>query len=441
MQVAQKYKDQGLNALKKVILLLFAAMLVLSACSSGSNESASSDPSKKEITIWAWDRNFNVAALEVAKELYVSKHPDVTINIIENAQDDIVQKLNTGLNSGTTKGLPNIVLIEDQRAQNFLQSYTDSFRDMSDKIKPEDFADYKIGATSLDGKQYGIPFDSGVTGLFVRTDYLQEAGYTMDDLQDITWDQYIEIGKNVKEKTGKFMLTQDPKDLGILRMMAQSAGKWYMKDDGKTPDLADNPALKEAMETYKKMMDANIIDSHADWAQFVAKVNSGDVASVPTGNWFVASIKAEASQSGKWAVAPFPRLTNNADSVNASNLGGSSWYVLNMDGSDTAADFMTQTFGSDPQMYQKLLTDIGVVGSLNAASTGSAYDAEDAFFSNQKIYTDFAKWSQSVPRVNYGLHTYAIEDIMAVAVQSYLGGTDLDTALKDAQAQAEAQLK
>ena len=39
--------------------------------------------------------------------------------IVENAQEDIVQKLNTALGSGTTKGLPNIVLIEDYRAQSF----------------------------------------------------------------------------------------------------------------------------------------------------------------------------------------------------------------------------------------------------------------------------------------------------------------------------------
>lgn len=328
--------------MKKSLILMLAGMLLmltLSACAagpggaggsggpegtadSGAGNGGGGSGGSQEITVWAWDPNFNIAALRIAKERYEAKHPDVKVNIVEYAQADIVQKLNTGLNSGTTKGLPNIVLIEDYRAQNFLQAYPDAFRDMSGAIKAEDFAEYKIGPTSYNGKQYGVPFDSGATGLYVRTDYLEQAGYTVDDLTNIDWNQYIEIGKKVKEATGKDMLTQDPNDLGIIRVMAQSAGTWYLKEDGKTPNLADNPVIKEALETYKAMFDANIVKMNADWSQFLAAFNNGDVASVPTGNWITPSVKAEASQAGKWAVVPTPRLAGSAGAVGASSLGG-----------------------------------------------------------------------------------------------------------------------
>ena len=72
---------------------------------------------KKKITAWAWDKNFNIAALEEAKAIYNEENPDVEIEIVEHAQDDVIQKLNTGLSSGTTSGLPNLVLIEDYRIQ------------------------------------------------------------------------------------------------------------------------------------------------------------------------------------------------------------------------------------------------------------------------------------------------------------------------------------
>ncbi|ALA40247.1 ABC transporter substrate-binding protein [Paenibacillus peoriae] len=427
---------------KMTFLLLIASLILLSACSSNSEKAATTtDSGKKEITVWAWDPNFNIAALKLAKDRYVAKHPDVTVNIVEYAQNDIVQKMNAGLNSGSTKGLPNVVLIEDYRAQNFLQAYPDSFHDMSSTIKASDFADYKIGPTSYNGKQYGVPFDSGVMGLYVRTDYLEQAGYKVADLTNIDWDKFIEIGKAVKQKTGKEMLTQDPNDLGLIRGMIQTAGSWYLKEDGKTPNLAGNPALKEALLTYKSLFDANIVKMNADWSQFLAAFNSGAVASVPTGNWITPSIKAEASQSGKWAVVPFPKLKNIPESVNASSLGGSSWYVLNSDGQDTAADFLKETFGTDQELYQDMLSKIGIVGSLNAASSGKAYDVEDPYFGGDKVYKKFAEWTKQVPKVNYGLHTYAIEDIMTVEIQNYLNGKDVDAVLKDAQGQAEAQLK
>ncbi|MCR8660244.1 ABC transporter substrate-binding protein [Paenibacillus endoradicis] len=432
--------------MKKLLTVMLASFMLLTACSSNTNtgnngNTGSNTTGKQEITVWAWDKAFNIAAMEKAKEAYAKTNPDVSVKIIENAQADIIQKLNAGFNSGTSKSLPTIVLIEDYRAQSFLQAYPDSFFALDEFINTADFADYKIGSTSFDGKQYGVPFDSGVTGLYVRTDYLEEAGYTVADLQDITWDQYIEIGKAVKAKTGKDMLTQDPNDLGLIRMMIQSAGSWYMEEDGTTPALANNAALAQAFETYKNIMDAGFVKVISDWSQFVGAFNSGEVATIPTGNWITASVKAEADQSGKWAIVPFPTLPNIAESVHASNLGGSSWYVLNVDGKEAAAEFLKATFASNVDLYQSLVTDIGVIGTFKAAATGDAYTKEDEFFGGQKAISDLAAWTEKIPNVNYGMHTYAIEDLLVVEMQNYLNGTDLKKALGNAQTQAESQIK
>lgn len=429
--------------MKKVLFLLMVSILLLTACSSGANNTDQSEDTKDKnnITVWAWDPNFNVKAIEMAKEVYQTEKSDVEINIIENAQDDIIQKLNTSLSSGTTKGLPNIVLIEDYRAQSFLQAYPDAFHELTDSFNAEDFAPYKMTTTSLDGKNYGLPFDTGVAGLYVRTDYLEQAGYSVEDLKNADWDKYIEIGKKVKEVTGKQMLTLDPNDLGQIRMMIQSSGSWYLKEDGVTPNLADNESLKKAFEVYKGLLDSDIVKPVSDWSQFLAAFNSGEVASLPTGNWITPSIKAEASQSGKWAVVPFPKLPGIESSVNATNLGGSSWYVLDVPGKENAVDFLTKTFGSNADLYQDLVTEIGAIGTYMPATEGEAYKATDEFFGGQAIVADFSEWTKQIPQVNYGLHTYAIEDILVVEMQNYLKGKDIDQVLKDAQSQAEAQIK
>ncbi|MGN7296760.1 ABC transporter substrate-binding protein [Ferdinandcohnia sp. SAFN-114] len=428
--------------MKKVIALLMVSMLLLAACSSGSSNSTEPEGNSdtNEVTVWAWDPNFNIKAIELAKEVYSAENPDVNIKIIENAQDDIVQKLNTSLSSGTTKGLPNIVLIEDYRAQSFLQAYPDMFHPLTGAYKTEDFVPYKVEATSVNDENYGLPFDSGVTGLYVRTDYLAEAGYTVEDLQNIDWKEYIEIGKKVKEATGKRLLTLDPNELGIIHTMIQSAGEWYVKEDGTTPHIADNKALKKSFEIYKELVENDLMNFHSDWNQFLATFNGGEVATVTTGNWITPSIKAESSQSGKWAVVPHPTLPG-IESVNASNLGGASWYVLNVPGKENAVDFLTKTFGSNVDLYQKLVTEIGVIGTYIPATEGEAYQRTDEFFGGQSIVSDFSKWAEEIPQVNYGMHTYAIESILIVSMQNYLNGQDLDTVLKDAQQQAETQIK
>ena len=71
-----------------------------------------------DVTIWCWDTNFNGAAMREAAARYNATHPDVNIIIDDSdTQDNIRQKLQTQLLAGTTEGLPDIVLIQDDQAQ------------------------------------------------------------------------------------------------------------------------------------------------------------------------------------------------------------------------------------------------------------------------------------------------------------------------------------
>lgn len=429
--------------LKKVAAFAMAAVLAfgLVGCgSSGSSKSASSKNSKK-ITVWAWDEAFNIKAAKEAAEIYKGIDKDAEINVVTMAQDDIVAKLNTSLSSKSYDGLPDVVLIEDYRIQGYLQSYEDEFYDLSSVIKNDDFAEYKTGVNNINGKVYGVPFDSGVAGLFYRTDILEQAGYKADDLKDITWEKYIEIGKKVKEKTGKYMCTLDPSDIGQIRMMLQSAGAWYTDKDGRVT-VSNNQAMKDAIKIYKDLVDAGITKQTSDWNQFVGAFNNGDVASVITGCWIAPSIKAATDQSGKWAVAAFPRMGSNSSSVNASSIGGAGWYVLkNTGNSELAADFLAKTFGSNADLMNSLAKDISLVSTLNKASDCQAYKDKDDFFGGQEIFGDFASWTAKVPSVNYGLHTYAIEDMMTEAVSAIVGGADMDKTLKSYQSKIEAAVQ
>lgn len=428
---------------KKILSLLLVSALCMGTVGCGSsNDSGNKDKdtasNNKKITIWAWDESFNIKAANEAKEIYLKDNPDVDVEVVTMAQDDIVAKLNTNLASGSYEGLPDIVLIEDYKVQNYLTAYQDEFADLSSIASADDFAAFKTGVNVIDGKLYGIPFDSGVAATFYRTDLIEQAGYTKEDMENLTWDKYIEIGKAVKEKTGVSICTLDPSDLGQIRMMLQSAGSWYTDEDGNV-DIANNQALKDAIQVYKNLVEADITKQSADWDQFVGAFNNGDVATVPTGCWISASIKNAEDQSGKWAVAAFPRMSANSDSVNASSCGGAGWYVLkNVGDYETAVDFLGKTFASDADLMNQLASDIGLVSTLNAASTGSNYTAGDDFYGGQAVTGDLAKWNGDVPTVNYGLHTYAIEDIMTEAMQEILNGADIDSTLAKYQTQIEA---
>ena len=126
--------------MKKLIALLMVLALMLSFTACGGAATPKTD---NVVTVWAWDEAFNIKAVNDAAELYKTINPDVTIEVVNMAQEDIVQKLNTSLASATYEGLPEIVLIEDYRIQGYLRSFPDEFADLSPIAKPEDFAAFK----------------------------------------------------------------------------------------------------------------------------------------------------------------------------------------------------------------------------------------------------------------------------------------------------------
>ena len=393
-----------------------------------------------EVTVWCWAPEFNGAAMNEAIGRYTKTHPDVTIKVVDFAKADLEQKLQTQLASGQTAGLPDIVLIEDYGAKKYLLSFPGAFEPLTTKIDYTQFAPYKVELATVEGQTYSLPFDSGVSGLFYRSDLLADAGYKAADLQDITWDQMIEIGKAVKAKTGKPMFSIDQNDAGAIRIMMQSAGTWYFKADG-SANIKDNPVFKSALSTWVKILQTpDLYKAVSGWGDYTGAFNNGDVAGVFTGVWMTGGIKGN-NMSGKWAVAPTPRL-DIAGSTHYSNLGGSSWYVLSSaPAKDTAIDFLKTEWASDVDFYQKILVGQGAFSSYLPARNGEAYSAKDDYFGGQTVWADFSDWQAKIPGVNYGIFTNEADAAVTTQLPGLVAGGDIDAAITAIDAQIEQQIQ
>ncbi len=382
-----------------------------------------------QLKVWAWDPNFNVAAMQEAGNRYKANHADFDLTVIDSGKEDIEQKLHTMLASGVKSSLPDVVLIEDYNAQKYLQAYPGAFEPLDKSIDYSQFAPYKVQVMTVNGRVYGIPFDSGVAGMFYREDYLTQAGFSDKDMQNISWDRFIEIGKQVKEKTGKYMLTLDINDVVLPHIMMQSGGQWFFNQDGSL-NIANNAALKATLETMKKINDANIARPTSGWSSFVGAFNAGQVATVTSGVWIMGSIKSVDDQSGKWRVAPIPSLDIKGAS-HASNQGGSSWYVLSSSKNKAQAiDFLNQTFAHDSDMYQKLLVERGALATYLPAAKGQAYNVADPFFGGEHVFEKFATWVSQIPQVNYGMYTQEVDQTIAAEIPAIFGGEPVDSVLK-----------
>ncbi len=421
--------------MKYKVMGILIAVLFLSGCGTAAAVNENEVPVNKEetMTIWAWDENFNIPAANMAIERYRQTHEDARIEVVSMSQEEAVARLKSAIVSGADNLLPDIVLIEDYRIQHFLKNYEEEFADLSEIVHQDDFASYKMGVNQINGKIYGVPFDSGVVGLFYRLDYIEAAGYREEDMENLTWEEYIAIGKAVKEATGKDMLALNPSDLPIIRMMLQSAGKWYCDKNGEV-FIADNQALEEAIGVYRDIVNAEIARPISDWSQFIGTFQSGEVASVVSGAWISSTILETEEQNGLWRVTRLPSMTRQAGAGNASSVGGSGWYIMkNSRHKAEAKRFLKETFASDKDLINQLVEAINLVSTLRSAEDSENYQKGVDFYGQQKIFSDFIQWTYEIPAVNYGADTYGMEGYVAEAIQAILAGGNIQDTLMEYQ--------
>ena len=439
---------------KKVISLMLIGAMVASMAACGSNggssdnKAAKGDTSATEesgaseggntLTVWTWDPAFNIPAIEEAANVYKADHPDFKLKVVETLSDDCETKLITAAESGDLSTLPDICLMQDNSYQKFVSIYPEAFVDLTDSgIDFSQFAAGKLSYSTVDGKNYGVPFDNGAVIGAYRTDYLEQAGYTIDDLTDIDWNRFIEIAKDVKAKTGKYMLSGQADSPDMVMEMLQSAGASLFDKDGK-PAMTDNAALKECISIYQKLVKEGVYYEVNNWDDYVSSITNEQVAGVINGNWISATIMGMKDTSGKWAITNMPKLIETPNATNYSNNGGSSWYITsNCKNQDLAIDFLKSTFAGSVQFYENILPTTGAIGTYAPAGDSTAYQEPQEFWNNQPIFAKIVDFSLKTPTNNTSPYYYDGRNAIGTQIQNIMNGADVDQAIADAQAEVE----
>lgn len=435
---------------RKIITVLLTCLMVFSASacgekadtSSGSEndtpKSSASDSEDNTLTVWTWDPNFNIYAINKAAELYAADgHEDFHVKVTEIESQDIETKLTTIANAGELEALPDIFLIQDASFQKFAQNYPDIFTDLTDSgIDFSQFSAAKTSYSVVNNKNMGIPFDSGTAVNCIRTDYLEQAGFTVEDFTDITWSDYMEKAKIVKEKTGQPMLTAKSATPDII-MMLQSCGASLFQEDG-SPNLDRNDVLKECMSIYIQMVRDNTLEEMPGWDQYIASINNGTVAGAMNGCWIIASVEAKEDQAGKWAVTNLPRLDSIPNATNYSSNGGSTWAITSQcKNQKLAQDFFKSTFAGSQALYDDILSK-GALSTWLPAGDSPLYEEPVDFFGKDAVYKKIVEYSSEIPSSVTSPYYYDARDAMCTALSNVIQqNASLDEELKTAQETAE----
>jgi lactose/L-arabinose transport system substrate-binding protein len=415
-----------MKKLSKWFLLLVCLTVFAAACSSGSG----SNDSEGKVTLTAWAWNVNVGALNEAAEKFKETHPNVELKVEDIGRLDVYDKLSTGLAAGGV-GLPDIVLVEDDRIHGYVNAFPKGFLNFSEQgfdDYAEHFPQFKKDLAKVDGSFYAMPFDAGPGGMFYRRDVFEKAGVNPEEIE--TWDQFLQAGKTIKEKTGTAAMPLDMfKDDPTFRMMLNQLGVYYFDENGNI-DLT-NPKAVQAMETLNKFANADLIKNVDGWNGIVSSTIDGSVATIPFGAWYYGTIVDQAKESeGDWGVFLLPAFEEGGN--RASNLGGSSWMIPSAtEHTEEAYEFL-EFFSTTDDVQLMAMENYGLFPSLGTVYEMEAFKEEVPFFGDQKIWELFANEMKDVP-TSYYTNDYSVGLDEAIKAQADIfNGKDVKAALKEA---------
>lgn len=435
---------------KKILAVLLASAMVVSlAACGGSGSSDSSEGStaapvisddENTLTVYAWDKNFNIPALEAAAADYKENvNKDFNLEVIEQSQStDVENAITLAGSAGDYSTLPDIVLFQDHWAHKYITDYPDAFQSVDDvDVNWDDFSQEKLSYSMIDGEHFGLPVDNGTVIFAYRTDLLQEAGYSIDDLTGCTWDKFIEVGEAVYAKTGKYLLSMDGDGNDLPYMMLQAEGESQFTD-GK-PTFAENEKFVQIIDKIEEMISKNVLYLANDWSAYTDQTITNDmVAGVMNGNWIIPTIEQVSENSGKWEITSIPTLEGGEGY--ASNGGSSLYITANCEKTDLAKDFLAYTFGGSSATYDKALTDGGVITTCISAGQSDVYNEGVEYFGGQPIYAKIVEMGANVPVIEQSDSHYGCRKQVAAAIINIKDGAKTADALKEAEEQVNFEM-
>lgn len=411
----------------------------VSQTSSSAGAGNFTDNGSHELTVWCWDQAFNIYAMKEAEKIYQKKDPQFKLNIEEILSDDVETKITTAASSGDLSTLPDIFLMQDNSFQKYTTNFKNVFLGLNDSgINFKDFGEAKQAYSTLDGVHYGVPFDNGAVIGAYRIDILEKAGLKADDFKDITWSKFIELGKQVKEKTNTPLLTVTAGTNDLIMMMLQSAGSSMFKEDGSL-NIVDNSVLRKAVEIYQELYKAGILVEVTDWEQYIAAIQSGSTAAVLNGCWIIGSITTAKDLSGKWAITNMPKFDDVDGATNYSNNGGSSWAITSKsENQKLAIDFLNTTFAGSIELYETILPSSGALATYLPAGNSDVYSKPQEFFGGEPIYSLITEFAGKIPSNITGAYYYDARNAVSVGISNVIQkGANMEDELKAAQETVE----
>ncbi len=327
--------------------LIVAAALVAVGCGSDDGGDSTAAKSDGPVTIEWWHIANNDPLKTIWKDAadqYMADHPNVDIKITVLENEAFKTKLTTTMQAGK---VPDVFqswgggTLAEQAQAELVQ---DISKPTSDWIG--DLNEAGVGLYQVDGKQYGVPYNLGMVGVWYNTALFKKAGI---DEPPATWDEFLaDIEKLKAAGITPIALGEKDKWPGMFwwaNLSLRIAGADAMQQAGEDGSF-DGDGFVKAGEELKRLIDMQPFQEGflaAPWdgaGGEAATMANGRAAMDLMGQWapstFAANTKDKAPKVG-WF--PFPTVDGGAGSADE-QFGGGDGFAIGKDAPPEAIDFV-----------------------------------------------------------------------------------------------------
>jgi multiple sugar transport system substrate-binding protein len=308
---------------KQVLGIVLMFVLILSACSnssSGTNNTSTPDPAasgtpaasastdqKVTLSYGIWDKNYQ-PAMEAAIMQFNVAHPNIEVKIELTPWDQYWTKLDTAATGGSLTDVfwmngPNSI---KYASNNIILPLTDQIK--TDNIDLGNYPKGLIDLYTINGANYGIPFELSTVGLWYNKKLFKDANIPFPDA---TWDwnKLNEVAKNLTDPAKGVwgIAAPNANQQGFYDTILQANG-FVISDDKKTSGY-DKPEAIAGLKFWTDLIKNKVSPTAAQMTETQPEklFESGKVAMVYDGNWIVGEFAANEYTKANADVTVMPK--------------------------------------------------------------------------------------------------------------------------------------
>ncbi|MBA5851446.1 extracellular solute-binding protein [Clostridium sp. cel8] len=288
---------------------------------------------------------------ETAAEEFKKIHNQANINV--KVSNDIRENIDSLLKN--KKSESDILTVNDEDLDYVLDNYKSDILNLKSRVSSYkgSILSNKIYNATVNGNIYAMPWDVLPELIVYRRDIFKTNDVNPDDIK--TWQDYIEIGNKLKEKTGMNFMVNCKSDSNLNMILANQLGTSYFNSD-KELDFKSGKWTK-IFDLEKELYNNNLIVNVDSDDKLLSMAKDGDILTFIATPYLAYDLMNTMKSDDIWGVMKLPAFEpggNESVSVGGTNL------VINKnsDNVDLSSEFIKFIL-TDDKLQIDLLNNYG----------------------------------------------------------------------------------